>query len=213
MPRSVDHDARRSDLAAAVWRLVAHGGMEAVSLRSVAAEAGVSMGRVQYYFPTKDDLLLHGLQEAHRRMESRIAARLAEQDSTAGEREVLLAVLDELLGEHPETRDAIRIHTFFAARASQDDRLAAVLTDGDEELEALAVSVIAHAKQSGRVGPDIDPELDGHALWTLARGLGGDVVLYGASIERARRVLHHVVQRVAPPAQSDSPGAEVDTGL
>ena len=208
MPRSVDHDARRADLAAAVWRLVADGGMEAVSLRSVAAEAGVSMGRVQYYFATKDDLLLHGLEEAHRRMESRITARLAEQDSTAGERDVLLAVLDELLGEHSETRDAIRVHTFFAARAGKDDRLAAVLIDGDHELQALAVSVIAQARRSGRVGHDIDPELDGYVLWTLARGLGTDVVLYGASIERARQVLDHVVQRLAPPAARGSLGAE-----
>jgi TetR/AcrR family transcriptional regulator, transcriptional repressor of bet genes len=52
VPRSADHDARRSDLAAAAWRLVADGRVEAVSLRSVAAEAGVSMGRVQYYFAT-----------------------------------------------------------------------------------------------------------------------------------------------------------------
>jgi DNA-binding transcriptional regulator YbjK len=213
MPRTVDHDARRADLAAAVWRLVAHGGVEAVSLRSVAAEAGVSMGRVQYYFPTKDDLLLHGLQEAHRRMESRITARLAEQDDHVGERGMLLAVLDELLGEHPETRDAIRIHTFFAARAGQDERLAAVLTDGDQELEALAVSVIARAKSDGRVGPDVDPELDGRALWALARGLGGDVVLYGAPVERARRVLHHVVRRVAPDAPPPPRRAEVAPGV
>ncbi|GAA2544322.1 TetR/AcrR family transcriptional regulator [Pseudonocardia hydrocarbonoxydans] len=212
MPRSVDHDARRSELAAAVWRLVADAGMEAVSLRSVAAEAGVSMGRVQYYFPTKDDLLLHGLREAHRRMESRIAARLAKQGGAAGEREVLLAVLDELLGGHPETRDAIRIHTFFAARAGRDDRLAAVLTEGDEELQSLAVSVVARARADGRAGPDVDPELDGQALWTLARGLGGDVVLYGAPIEQARRVLHHVVRRLVPPVRDDAPRAEVDPG-
>lgn len=199
VPRSVDHDERRSTFAQAVWALVARGGLEAVSLRSVAAEAGVSMGRLQYYFATKDALLLHGLEHAHRRMEARIEARLA---GTGGDdREVLIAILDELLGEHPETRNAIRVHAFFAARAAEDERVAAVLTDGDEEILALAVSVVTQARAAGRVGPDVDPLRDGYALWTLARGLGGDVALHGAPVERARETLMHMIRRVAPAAQ------------
>jgi hypothetical protein len=122
-------------------------------------------------------------------MAARITARLAQQNTSADDRDVLFAVLDELLGEHPETHDAIRVHTFFAARAGKDERLAAVLTDGDDELLALAVSVIALARSAGRVGRDVDPELDGHALWALAGGLSTDVALYGAPIERAREVL------------------------
>ncbi len=196
VPREVDHDERRSTLAAAVWTLVSRNGVEAVSLRSVAAQAGVSMGRVQYYFTSKDELLRHGLLHAHQRMENRIRQRLAETDGD--DRAVLVAILDELLGEHPETRDAIRVHAAFAARAV-DPRMAAVLTDGDEEILALAVSVIAQARGAGAAGFDVDPELDGYALWTLARGLGSDVALYDAPVERARQTLNCFLQRVAPP--------------
>ncbi|MCF7550902.1 TetR family transcriptional regulator [Pseudonocardia sp. WMMC193] len=196
MSRSVDHEARRADLAAAVWALVACGGVESVSLRSVAAEAGVSMGRVQYYFATKEDLLLHGLEQAHLCMEARIEKRVA---ATGGDaREILATILDELLGEHPRTRDAIRVHAAFAARAV-DARTAAVLTDGDEEILALAVAVVAQAREAGRVGADVDPELDGYTIWTLARGLGTDVALYGAPIDRARATLARALARVAPP--------------
>jgi len=42
-----------------VARLVADEGLEAVSVRTVAAEARVSIGTVQHYFPTKDAMLLH----------------------------------------------------------------------------------------------------------------------------------------------------------
>ncbi|ANY05574.1 TetR/AcrR family transcriptional regulator [Pseudonocardia sp. HH130630-07] len=196
MPRTTDHEARREQLAAAVWRLVSDGGVEAVSLRSVAAEAGVSMGRVQYYFSTKDDLLLDGLRFSHRYMERRIGQRL--EGSAGDERTILVAILDELLGEHPQTRDAIRVHSAFAARAVTEE-MADVLTDGDEEILALTVRVVAEAVASGRAAPGTDPEIDGFALWTLARGLGGDVALYGAPVERARRTLHHVLDRIAPP--------------
>ncbi|WP_227997424.1 TetR/AcrR family transcriptional regulator [Nocardia australiensis] len=198
MPRLVDHHERKSALAHAVWTLVARNGLEAVSLRSVAAEAGVSMGRVQYYFATKDELLLHSLEYAHRQMEARISARLAE--AGGDEREVLVTVLDELLGEHPEARDAIRVHAFFAARAADSERMAAVLTDGDDEILALAIRVVAQAKAAGRVAPDVDPDRDGYALWTLARGLGNDVALYGTPIDKARQTLTHCVNRVAPAA-------------
>lgn len=196
MPRLVDHDDRKDVLARAVWALVARHGLEAVSMRAVAAQADVSVGRVQYYFASKDDLLLHSLSRAHRWMEARINDRVAHTDGT--DRDMLITVLDELLGEHPDTAVAIRVHAAYAARAVDDPRMAAVLTDGDDELLALAIRVIAQSKAAGHAPPNIDPEHDGYALWTLARGLGNDVAIYGAPVQRARETLHHVIQRVAP---------------
>ncbi|MBP2370914.1 TetR/AcrR family transcriptional regulator [Pseudonocardia parietis] len=189
MPRSVDHETRRSEIADAVLTLVARAGTEAVSLRSVAAEAGISMGRVQHYFASKEALLLHALDRSHRRMERRIEERAVAAGGS--ERDALATILDELLGEHPETRDAIRIHAAFASR-EVDERARAILTDGDEEILALAVRVVADAGSP-------DPGTDGYALVALAGGLGNDVVLHGAPIERARRTLRAVLDRLAPP--------------
>ena len=203
VPRVVDVEQQKASLAAATARLVARGGLEGVSLRSVAAEAGVSMGRVQHYFATKDDLLLDALQRSYRSMERRIEQRL--QHGPGGRREILVAILEELLAEDPETRDAIRINTAFAARALDDERIAAVLTEGDEEIQALAVSVVADARSAGLVSPDVDPELDGRALFALATGLGSHVALYGASPVAARATLHHHIRRVAPPLPNPPP--------
>ena len=41
----------------ALWRITRRQGWDAISLRNVAAEAGVSMGMVQHYFTTKDQML------------------------------------------------------------------------------------------------------------------------------------------------------------
>lgn len=189
MPRSVDHDARRTEIAEAVLALVARAGTEAVSLRSVATEAGVSMGRVQHYFASKDALLLHALELSHRRMEHRIEARA--RSAGGGERQVLATILDELLGEHPDTRDALRIHAAFASR-EVDEKARAILTDGDAEILALAVRVVADAGSP-------DPETDGYALLALTGGLSTDVALHGAPVARARRTLAAVLDRLAPP--------------
>jgi AcrR family transcriptional regulator len=60
MPRVVDHEERRREIVFALWLVIALHGIEGVSLRQVAAEAGVSMGRIQHYFGTKDALVLAG---------------------------------------------------------------------------------------------------------------------------------------------------------
>jgi len=170
----------------------------------VAAEAGVSMGRVQHYFHSKDDLLLHSLEHAHQRMQARIEQRLT--GTAGGDREVLVAVLDEMLGENPETREAIRITVAYAARALDDDRVAAVLTAGDAEIVALATAVIAQAREDRRVGQEVDPEREAHVLWALTCGLGAEVALYGASPATARATLEYHLRRVAPPVRA-VPGA------
>jgi AcrR family transcriptional regulator len=188
VPRSVDHDTRRSEIADAVLALVARSGTEAVSLRSVAAEAGISMGRVQHYFASKDALLLHALDRSHRQMEERIEARA--RAVGGGDRAVLATILDELLGEHPRTRDALRIHAAFATR-EVDERARAILTDGDDAIRALAVRVVTDAGSA-------DPDTDAHALLALTGGLSAEVALHGAPVDRARRTLTAMLDRLAP---------------
>jgi len=195
VPRKADVEHQRAHIAHAVWRLAARG-LERVSLREVAAEAGVSMGRVQHYFPTKDEMLLHGLQLAHQRMQARIEQRLAGMGDRAGNREVLHAVLDELLGEDPDTRQAIRVSVAYATRAVDDPRIAAILTDGDADILALAAEVIGQARDDGRARDDADPEQEARILFTLATGLGAEVALHGASVTRARTTLNYHLGRV-----------------
>lgn len=78
MPRQVDHDERRQRIAEALWRVISTSGLEAVSLRHVATEAGVSMGQVQHYFASKDELLLFAFEMLRTRVENRLVAAYPE---------------------------------------------------------------------------------------------------------------------------------------
>lgn len=75
--QAVDHDARRRLIAEALWRVASRHGLDAVSLRHVAAEAGVSMGLVQHYFTTKEDMLRFALETIGERVTQRIGHRVA----------------------------------------------------------------------------------------------------------------------------------------
>jgi TetR/AcrR family transcriptional regulator, transcriptional repressor of bet genes len=57
VPRTADHDARRRQVASALLRVIARGGLVEASLSVVAREAGVSVGLIQRYFTTKAELL------------------------------------------------------------------------------------------------------------------------------------------------------------
>jgi AcrR family transcriptional regulator len=74
VPRQVDHEQRRQKIAEALWRIVSTQGLEGVSLRNVATEAGISMGLVQHYFSSKDEMLLFAFGMLSARVEARLMA-------------------------------------------------------------------------------------------------------------------------------------------
>ena len=62
VPKRADHEERRRQIADALLRTAAMRGLHAAGMREVAAEAGVSLRLVQYYFGTKEELLLAAMQ-------------------------------------------------------------------------------------------------------------------------------------------------------
>jgi len=72
MPRIVDHEKRRKDIAKVVSSLVLKGGAEAVTVRAVAEACGYSTTIVCYYFRSKHEMLAYTQRIAWERNLSRI---------------------------------------------------------------------------------------------------------------------------------------------
>ncbi len=198
MPRSVDieqHERRKSDIARAVWRLAAGSGLESVSMREVAAEAQVSMGRVQYYFRNKDAMLLFGLQLAQQRMEARVVQRLERLPESVDDEDILRAAIEEMLGEDPDTRQAIRVSIAYLPRASGDAEIADLLFGDDAELHASASEVVRAAQAEHRASPELDPDREARIIWSLASSLGIEVAFGQTSIHEARTTMHYYLDR------------------
>jgi TetR/AcrR family transcriptional regulator, transcriptional repressor of bet genes len=199
MPRRIDldqHDRQKADIAEAVWRLAERGGLESVSVREVAAEAGVSNGRVQYYFPNKEAMLLHGLRLAQRRMEGRIHQRLSELPEPVDGESILRAVLDEMLGDDRDTRQAIRVSVAYQGRALEDPQIAELLMGDDAELRAQAAGVVREAKADLQASSGVDPEKEARIIWSLAGSLGTEIAFGQLSGEDARAMMHYYLDRV-----------------
>lgn len=77
MPKVVDHDARRAEIAIALRRVILAGGVGAASVRTVAAEAGWSAGAVRHYFPDQAALVRFAVTRTVSEAAVRIRAALA----------------------------------------------------------------------------------------------------------------------------------------
>jgi TetR/AcrR family transcriptional regulator, transcriptional repressor of bet genes len=120
MPKQVDREERRREIAAAVLRLVATRGVEAASLRAVAAEAGVSMGAVQHYFTAKDEMLRFALAYGNTLLAER-GTRLVAERQPATPRETFRMFCALLLPLDEDSRTAARLWAGLVSRACVDE--------------------------------------------------------------------------------------------
>lgn len=124
MPKVVDHEGRREDIAEALLRLVERDGVERVSLRAVAAEAGWSTGVLAHYFGDKDELLTFAFERVHRNGAERAERRMAAAASPAA---AVRALLAEALPLDVVRRREARLWFAYLERARTDDAMAEVV--------------------------------------------------------------------------------------
>jgi TetR/AcrR family transcriptional regulator, transcriptional repressor of bet genes len=72
MPKIVDHDERRDQIALVACRVVAENGFDQATIVRIAREAGYTTGMVAHYFDTKQDIIIAALRLVLRRIEERL---------------------------------------------------------------------------------------------------------------------------------------------
>jgi AcrR family transcriptional regulator len=170
LPKQVDHQQRRQRIADAVRRLVAAHGLGDVSLRHVADEAGVSMGQVQHYFATKDEMLLFAFRALAERVEARIGAAAPSVGESPSEKQVLAALLREMLPISEQAQAEAPVWIAFLARAVIAPELAASVQDGGE-LHRFVAERIRSARHADNASPDVDAQTEARSLLALVDGM------------------------------------------
>lgn len=167
MPKLVDHEQRRSELGAAVWRVIRRDGVEAASVRKVAQEAGWSAGTLRHYFSTQTELLSFAIQMVAERIEARVGALRPPADP----REAVEQRLHELLPLDEERRAENEVWLAFTGRALVDPQLRARHVEVDEELRSACLRALDELDSGGRLRPGLDLELEAERLHGLLDGL------------------------------------------
>jgi AcrR family transcriptional regulator len=150
MPKKVDHHERRTRIADALMRVAAEQGLEAVSLRHVAAAAGVSAGMVQHYFRTKDEMMAFAMSVVRERGQKRIEAALAELEPDPAPQTFLRAMMAALLPLDDATREDGRVAlAFLAYRAVRPETEPSLREDTAQLVEFIAGMLPVPAAATG----------------------------------------------------------------
>ncbi|MGH3036768.1 MAG: TetR/AcrR family transcriptional regulator [Gaiellaceae bacterium] len=183
MPR-IDSNSRRRELGEALWRVVLRDGIEAASVRKVAAEAGVSAGSLRYVFPTQSELLTFAMQLVIDEVTRRVEA----VEPSGNTREAVERVLHSLLVLDPETRAVFDVWLAFAARARVDATLRPLRDQAHAQVRDLCRVSIEALCADGKARPDLDVLDEAERLHALIDGLALHATLEPELTTPARQV-------------------------
>lgn len=185
MPRLADHEQRRRQIAEAVWRIASARGLEDVSLRKVAAEAGVSLRLVQYYFGTRNDLLLGALEILNKETREDVPWGTAP-------REILRAMLVGMLPLDDDRRTRYLVHLAYFVRSLSDP----VFSASPLELVRLTADLLAWARDRGEIPEDVDLMPEAELLVNSIDGLQAGIILGRRTPEAAIALIDHQLRRL-----------------
>jgi TetR/AcrR family transcriptional repressor of bet genes len=168
MPKVVDHEERRAELREAVWRLASRDGLEAVTVRAVAEEAGCSTGALVHYFTDKEELLLFASRAVADRVMRRVAAA---EERTTDPLELVRAMLVECLPLDPERQAEVRVWFAFLGFALTRAALAKEQRLIYRAWRKRVAERLAEAQERGLVRAGVDCETEAAALVGLVDGL------------------------------------------
>ena len=162
---------KKTVLTEALLRIVADRGLDQVSVREVASAAGVSIGTVQHYFPTKDEMLTAAFAEVVRRVRFRLESVQLGDDVRSN----LSTVLREFLPLDARRAEEARIMVAFSTRAVTSPALAevqrSVLGEIQEALRERLVRATndrAGAAEANRAAHLLIAAVDGLALHAVS---------------------------------------------
>jgi TetR/AcrR family transcriptional regulator, transcriptional repressor of bet genes len=113
MPKIVDHEQRREEIALAACRVVAAHGFERATSVAIAREAGYTTGMVAHYFDSKQEIIIAALRLILRRIEERLTRPAPS----------LLALLTESLPVDTQRYMECAFWTAFWGQVSADKQL------------------------------------------------------------------------------------------
>jgi AcrR family transcriptional regulator len=181
---AIDGDTRRRELGEALWRVVLREGIEAASVRKVAAEAGISKGSLRHVFPSQSELLAFAMQL----IIDEVATRVVAADDSGDVRDAVERRLQSLLVLDPETRAVIDVWLAFAARARVDASLRPLRDETHARVRELCRESIETLHTQGLTRSELDIDLEAERLHALVDGLAMHATLAPEITTPARQI-------------------------
>ena len=186
VPKLVDHDVRRREIAQAVWAVIAERGIEGVTLRCVAAEAGVSVGRIQHYHASREELVRDSCRELLKAATQRFEAA---GDATPVER--LRRLILGRIPTTPEFAIGTSIWLAYEAKSVDDPVIAELVQQGHAGGVREATALLSECGVA-------EPPAAALRLMATAEGLAIRVLVGGLGAGEAAELLDGLIAEAMP---------------
>lgn len=165
MPKVVDHENRRTEIANAAARIMASRGLSNTTVRDIAGEAGFTSGILAHYFRDKDEVLAHALQLLDDRSAEHFRPALSSDDP-------IQSVFEDgmPLDEDREVDSRARIQ--FWARALSSPDLAEQQASSFKGWIRATRALLRARQKRGELDPDLKVEPVSEVLVALIVGAG-----------------------------------------
>lgn len=193
--RSRSQNQRRKRIVQTAAALALRGGVEAMQMRTVAERAGVALGTLYRYFPSKMELVVAVVTEELELLENSLARR-PPAGATAAERavDVLMRATRGLLRE-PELADAL-VRSLIVAETATDlgPRVTRLLWRVARRVPVPAPDSTLHTGDGPQLaGDELDPD---SADYVLVSSLAGIWIFEVLELLRRNRDLDEVQERL-----------------
>src|SRR6266849_3724184 len=142
---------RRQELVVAAFNQIAARGFEGLCTREVAAEVGLNIATLHYYFPSKEALIRGVVHEAMRRFRS----TLEPHGSPADQLRTHLRAVRQLLRIDPKLR---AVMGELALRSARDQAMAGILRGTNDAWYKTLRGLLRRAAKGGHLRPDLDTD-------------------------------------------------------
>jgi len=167
LPKIVDHEERRREIVEAMWRVVEQAGFAAVSIRSVAAEAGMSKAAIGHYFPKRSDVIASAVE----RDIGTVTSELVELDLDTCTIDVAVAALMVVIPTTEQRRRHSQVWLSLLAAQDPDPDISRSLTHLNVTVRVGLMVVLRAFRKQGGVAASRDLLVESARLHALVDGL------------------------------------------
>jgi len=173
MARQADHNERRKLFAAAALAVIAREGLEGLTMREVAKEAGFTTGALTHYFQSKDEVLI-AASEAGADV---VRPEMDDAATGASARAALQDLLYTVLPTSPGMKAQWRFWMAFWERAAHSPQVQRVMRERYFEYTNRVATVIRRSQEQGETARDIDADRVAREIIALIDGIGVQVMI------------------------------------
>ena len=181
-PSLTAHETRRQTLVLVAFHLMAEKGVEGLRIRDVAANAGMNIGTLYYYFPTKEGLIqsvVDYLVQHIVTIQAPVVQMFVKTPADA-----LHQHFANLVYELSQTPDVFRVMDELLLRSQRDAAIYPILKQTDENWQSYLMTILEAGHTQGLFPVNLDPSLTALTIMSFFKGMPVQLGMFPGELEK-----------------------------